>query len=82
MAHLSAIISSSFSWLRCAMCNVHAYLFTVILVNRTTIFEWRVVSCGTMNTHQIDMCLEEIRPRCQNLLTNIVMCEALVSNSC
>ena len=76
MAHLSAIISSLFSWLRCACMP-----FIVILVNHMVMFEWCVASCGTKNGHQIDMCLEKIGSRCQNMLSNILMYEALVSNS-
>ena len=32
-------------------------------------FEWSMVTCGTKNGHQRDMCLKEIRLRVQNMLT-------------
>ena len=43
--------------------NLVAYL------NRTPIFEWYVVWCGSNNKFKKDTCLQEIGLRAQNLIT-------------
>ena len=38
-------------------------------VNKTPVFEWYVVRCGSMNGYQKDTCLKEIELCAQNMLS-------------
>ena len=57
------------------LCNVTNYianvegLILVTYLQRTPIFEWWLVRCGSRSGHQKDMFLKEIELCAQNLLT-------------
>ena len=43
--------------------------YLVTFLNERPIFEWCVVSCGSKNEHQKEMCLKEIGLCAQNVRT-------------
>ena len=42
--------------------------YSATYLHRTCILEWYVISCGSKNRHQKDMCLKYIQLHAQNMI--------------
>ena len=54
----------------------------VTYLERTPIFEWCMVRCGSNNRHQKDMCLKEFGMHVQNLLTILDLIVNIIGGLC